>query len=42
MALTPRSPTGKDAITADCPLRAQPGTVWNLCGAFFPDLAAAM
>jgi hypothetical protein len=30
-----------DAITADCPLRAQVG-IWNQCGAHFPDLPALM
>ena len=32
-------PDWKDLITADCPLRAQPGTIWNGCGAFFPGLS---
>jgi hypothetical protein len=34
-------PDWKDAIAADCPLRAKPA-VWNLCGAHFPDLPKLM
>ena len=34
-------PDWKDGLTADCPLHAKPA-VWNLCGARFPDLNAAM
>jgi hypothetical protein len=34
-------PDFKDRITADCPLCAKPA-VWNLCGAHFPDLNAAL
>jgi hypothetical protein len=34
-------PDFKDAVTADCPLRAQPA-LWNLCGVHFPDLAAVI
>lgn len=30
----------KDAITADCPPRAQPSASWDICSAFFPDLPA--
>jgi hypothetical protein len=30
-------PDWKDAISADCPLRAQPAGL-DLCGAHFPDL----
>jgi hypothetical protein len=35
-------PDWKDEITADCPLRATPTATWNLCGAHFPDLSAAL
>src|SRR5262245_60784698 len=34
-------PDWKEQLTTDCPLRAKPA-VWNLCGARFPDLAAAL
>ena len=34
-------PDWKANITSDCPERTKPG-LWNLCGAHFPDLSAAL
>jgi hypothetical protein len=35
-------PDFRDTIAADCPRRARPGTVWDLCGAPYPDLPAVV
>jgi hypothetical protein len=35
-------PDWKDVVTADCPRRAKPGATWDICGAHFPDLNAAL
>ena len=35
-------PDWKTRLTADCPRRAKPGNIWDLCGAHFPDLEAVL
>jgi hypothetical protein len=35
-------PDFKDDITGNCPLRAQPGATWDLCGAHSPDIMVAL